>query len=465
MVGLALPTTNWSFFDEELLSRLVMSSLLDIPVSLIAAESRSRHGVGLTAKFASDCNSAWLRKAAAWSPKPLGVTKALAAATAAAWVVADDREIGQPHRLSGRHGEIVGPRDVVADEAHRRGLQAARAVDVVDDGRRAACRRRRRCRSSGRWYCHGACRRRRWQRRWWPRRSRDCRRSVTVVVIGEPVELVKVSTVRAKSSLPVLGTVTSRLTVSPASVPLAVTTALAAVGRAIGRSCWAGKACRRPSGGRRRRRRCCIPGRVALRRSSHGNVEGQTVRRSERHRRRTVIVHHDADGIAALGVATAKIGPAVAVEVAGYDAPSAVPPESKLVASRERARAIAKEDHHIAAVMVGHGQIGVAVAVEIADDNGLGPQSAAIEDWRRSKAARAVAQEDSNRIAAGVQHGQVDVPSLLKSPAAIPWGQSAVPPALKVAAARIRRCRCPRGFPPCVGRCRWPRPDRACRRR
>ena len=46
----------------------------------------------------------------------------------------------------------------------------------------------------------------------------------TVVVIGEPVELVNVSTVRAKSSLPVLGTVTSRLTVRPAIVPLAVTT-------------------------------------------------------------------------------------------------------------------------------------------------------------------------------------------------------------------------------------------------
>ena len=36
-----------------------------------------------------------------------------------------------------------------------------------------------------------------------------------MVVIGEPVELVKVSTVRAKSWLPVLGTVILRLTVKP----------------------------------------------------------------------------------------------------------------------------------------------------------------------------------------------------------------------------------------------------------
>ena len=47
---------------------------------------------------------------------------------------------------------------------------------------------------------------------------------VTVVVMGEAVELVKASTVRTKSSLPVLGTVTLRLTLSPATVPLAVTT-------------------------------------------------------------------------------------------------------------------------------------------------------------------------------------------------------------------------------------------------
>ena len=44
----------------------------------------------------------------------------------------------------------------------------------------------------------------------------------TDVVIADPVELVNVSTVRAKSSLPVLGTVTFRVTVSPATVPLAV---------------------------------------------------------------------------------------------------------------------------------------------------------------------------------------------------------------------------------------------------
>ena len=41
----------------------------------------------------------------------------------------------------------------------------------------------------------------------------------TVVVIVEPVELVNVSTVRAKSWPPVLGTVTLRETVNPATVP------------------------------------------------------------------------------------------------------------------------------------------------------------------------------------------------------------------------------------------------------
>ena len=60
----------------------------------------------------------------------------------------------------------------------------------------------------------------------------------TVVVIDEPVELVKVSTVRAKSWLPVSGTVTSRLTVRPAAVPQLEDKALPAVGRAVGRPRW-----------------------------------------------------------------------------------------------------------------------------------------------------------------------------------------------------------------------------------
>ena len=53
-----------------------------------------------------------------------------------------------------------------------------------------------------------------------------------MVEIDEPVELVKVSTVRAKSWLPVSGTVTSRETVKPAAVPRQAE-ALPAVGRAV----------------------------------------------------------------------------------------------------------------------------------------------------------------------------------------------------------------------------------------
>ena len=121
----------------------------------------------------------------------------------------DDREVGQFHRLAGGHGQIVGPGDVVADDAARGGLQARRAVDVMDDGRRALP-------SASSVPIH-------WSLGLTTPVPSEVAKTVvaaseprlptmvTVVLIGEPVGLVNVSTVRAKSWLPVLGTVTLRL--------------------------------------------------------------------------------------------------------------------------------------------------------------------------------------------------------------------------------------------------------------
>ena len=78
--------------ELELLGRRAVVEVGDIVgAGYAGVAARSQRGPcrrRLTAKLAKDCNSAWLRNAAAWPPKPVGVTRALAAATAAARVVA-----------------------------------------------------------------------------------------------------------------------------------------------------------------------------------------------------------------------------------------------------------------------------------------------------------------------------------------------------------------------------------------
>ena len=152
--------------------------------------------------------------------------------------------------------------------------------------------------------------------------------------------------------------------------------ALAAVGRAIGQAARAGRAVppiiSRPS-----------PSKALLypwiefpgAEGSHGDVEGQTVRRIEHHRGRPVEVQHHAYRGAA-GVGHGQIGRAVAVEVADHHALSAGAARTDDGRSREGTRAIAEEHRHVGGVVVRHGQIGVAVAVEVADGDALGPRPA-----------------------------------------------------------------------------------------
>ena len=173
--------------------------------------------------MASDANSAAL-ESAGLAAETGGAHQGAGLGDGAGPRVALDRQRRQFDGLSGGHGEVVGPFNVVADDGHRAGLEPAGSVDVIDDGGGAAA-------------VHavvgadplvgtvpGVVPPPEVAKTVVAASEPRLPRTVTVVEMGAPVGLLNESMVRAKSWLPTLGTVTARETVNPARVSAAVFT-------------------------------------------------------------------------------------------------------------------------------------------------------------------------------------------------------------------------------------------------